>query len=1010
MADIVQDIQKPVGTSENTVVGLNTELDTLPVLESGVKAATDAISKSSKNSQSGKDYGPLARALQEYRDIINSKETTGAYKEEQWDSLVDWAATQGYTSSEIEGYAKTTGTEYPLNALRQYQKMSTKSVTSRQQAFEKDAALKYPNVQQDQAEALLVRDRMDQLKTSQAAQMAQSQDPEDAETTYREASDALIRQMNNAFYEVYQQYGNSLTMDRVEETAQTVREAMQAEGWPVEEINMHLNWLTDNWKDIANDNTKTQKLINQGIDVRKQRLDLQIGLATSEKMNTWLMQPISIPVYDPEKSRGAKEPVYMTDADGKVLTRTAKVIDFTAMAKYDPTYAEVAYTALPPEVKIQIANAAVNASLPVGELTQSSAASILSPRQIVANLYSSSTSPEVRAYGANLVNTALSTIQKDSANVNDNLENTSASGTTNVHGFWMQAARNSVGNLQAEDFQRNDEDILRFREVMSNNMRNHAETLHNSFINSLPLFDDKGNLRLFSFEFDESLNGYRVKDISNDSYDSDSNNFREFYDVQTKQYIKDIQTVTGWDEKTVKELYNSSVIINSLTGRAVANGLETPGRGFTGTVRNLYNAMIGETKNPSLFPPATVEMADEILKGISTGKIENRVAPPASQEFFPKGTQVLEFDPDGSFVTVRATAKDTRVFAPVKGTLITNIGGPREVVFREADTGIEWHISGVGVAPGDPERELIPGNEIGYQDPTSDEGVTIFGIDKDGDAIDLKTFRRPKKATMESAAQVLEDMSSSYNPIQNAMASTAAGLLRGTEVAKRDYERSNNPEMDRVEVRDISMNYGGGLFNLPAVSPVTGTVKAISNRKGLKAVIVEAEDGSYYGITGVAADKSLKTGSKIKEGDTLGKGEVVSVVKYPKGWTFGQPKEDVTETVRASGRMVAAPNIDLNRRTPVTNMDGTVSTEDSITIEEDNVFINIPTIIKGKRVTDEEALTHYHRTGEHLGKFTSKEAAVKYAEQISELQAKRYGSEPPKNFWMNPRNGRTIMK
>ena len=51
-------------------------------------------------------------------------------------------------------------------------------------------------------------------------------------------------------------------------------------------------------------------------------------------------------------------------------------------------------------------------------------------------------------------------------------------------------------------------------------------------------------------------------------------------------------------------------------------------------------------------------------------------------------------------------------------------------------------------------------------------------------------------------------------------------------------------------------------------------------------------------------------------------------------------------------------NIDLTSRTPVRNPDNSISTERSITIEEDGEYINIPTVVNGKIVSDEQAIEH----------------------------------------------------
>jgi hypothetical protein len=80
--------------------------------------------------------------------------------------------------------------------------------------------------------------------------------------------------------------------------------------------------------------------------------------------------------------------------------------------------------------------------------------------------------------------------------------------------------------------------------------------------------------------------------------------------------------------------------------------------------------------------------------------------------------------------------------------------------------------------------------------------------------------------------------------------------------------------------------------------------------------------------------------------------------------------------------MVESGNIDLKKRPVIENKDGTHSTVRTITIEEDGDTVLIPTAINGKIVSNKEAIAHYKKTGEHMGKFKSEEAAEKYDKKI----------------------------
>lgn len=91
---------------------------------------------------------------------------------------------------------------------------------------------------------------------------------------------------------------------------------------------------------------------------------------------------------------------------------------------------------------------------------------------------------------------------------------------------------------------------------------------------------------------------------------------------------------------------------------------------------------------------------------------------------------------------------------------------------------------------------------------------------------------------------------------------------------------------------------------------------------------------------------------------------------------------------------VEAENIDLNNRPQVKNADGTTSTVRSITVTDDKGKATlIPTVVGDKVVSNDDAVAHYKKTGEHLGIFNSEHAANVYAEKLHKSQAKQYGLE-----------------
>ena len=91
--------------------------------------------------------------------------------------------------------------------------------------------------------------------------------------------------------------------------------------------------------------------------------------------------------------------------------------------------------------------------------------------------------------------------------------------------------------------------------------------------------------------------------------------------------------------------------------------------------------------------------------------------------------------------------------------------------------------------------------------------------------------------------------------------------------------------------------------------------------------------------------------------------------------------------------MIEQGNIDLSNRPIRKNPDGTISTVQSISVNIDGKEILMPTLSDdGRKLSNQEAIDLYKRTGKHLGKFSSIEAATNYAKELSQKQRKQ---EPP---------------
>ena len=100
----------------------------------------------------------------------------------------------------------------------------------------------------------------------------------------------------------------------------------------------------------------------------------------------------------------------------------------------------------------------------------------------------------------------------------------------------------------------------------------------------------------------------------------------------------------------------------------------------------------------------------------------------------------------------------------------------------------------------------------------------------------------------------------------------------------------------------------------------------------------------------------------------------------------------------------------LYDRKILNNPDGSYSTTSSMSFEEDGKEVLIPTVIDGKRLSKEDAINSYRKTGEHLGKFSSPEEADAYAVNLHKQQAKAQPDpkEIPITEIMNPDEKKNI--
>lgn len=86
-------------------------------------------------------------------------------------------------------------------------------------------------------------------------------------------------------------------------------------------------------------------------------------------------------------------------------------------------------------------------------------------------------------------------------------------------------------------------------------------------------------------------------------------------------------------------------------------------------------------------------------------------------------------------------------------------------------------------------------------------------------------------------------------------------------------------------------------------------------------------------------------------------------------------------------------NIDLYNRPQVRNNDGSISTVRSMSFNDGQNEVLIPTVSNDGRIfSEDEAIDNYFKTGKYLGKFNTVEDANKYAQRLHNEQDRYYNA------------------
>jgi len=272
----------------------------------------------------------------------------------------------------------------------------------------------------------------------------------------------------------------------------------------------------------------------------------------------------------------------------------------------------------------------------------------------------------------------------------------------------------------------------------------------------------------------------------------------------------------------------------------------------------------------------------------------------------------------------------------------------------------------------------------GYKTPSGEYSK------REGDNLYSRALHNLSPIDITSSDKEYEKMLKSYRDMQKIKKKSSKETKDFTELAKSEFERLKSLSSEE-SAKEFSEIFKNDINLAKKISDLTKQEKldlSITDTM-LKSLNVKNWDRAKY-IT--EKYKTLDTKKeRVNYWNELVRKKLITK-EVAKQITYLLKQKYVDEQVKKN-EFQSKGNIDIYNRPTVKNSDGSISTIRSISFNEDNKEILIPTVISNKIVSDKEAIDYYHKTGEYLGKFDTIKEANKYAEELHIQQQKLYNNK-----------------